>query len=84
MDTHPSDSAATPPGDFPGFSRRLAAPRSMEILSPLGKGGIQGGLGVGCPSGLRKPRHDNPLKAQRPLSFRLHSPFSKGDLGGSP
>jgi hypothetical protein len=26
------------------------------------------------------PRHDNPLKASRPLSFRLLSPFGKGDF----
>ena len=25
-------------------------------------------------------RHDNPLKASRPSSFRLLSPFGKGDL----
>ena len=28
-------------------------------------------------------RHDNPLKASRPLSFRLLSPFGKGDFQGA-
>jgi len=55
-----------------------AAPRFDESV-PLGQGGLQGSLGVGCPVGL-PTHHDNPLEASRPLSFRLLSPFGKGDF----
>jgi hypothetical protein len=59
-----------------------AAPRSMKTASPLGQGGTSGGFRSGLSSRLSQTRHDNPLKASRPLSVRLLSPFAKGDFQG--
>ena len=64
------------------FSREFVMPRCgamMKTPLPRGQGGLQGGR----PSQIR---HDNPLKASRPPScsrspsFRLLSPFGKGDF----
>ena len=55
----------------------------MKTASPLGQGGTSGGFRSGLSSRPSQTGHDNPLKASRPLSFRLLSPFVKGDFQGS-
>src|SRR5262245_5981810 len=64
-----------------------SAPRSMKIASPpWTRGNLRGfrSGSSGQPSHpSTPPHHDNPLKASRPLSFRLLSPSGKGDFQGS-
>ena len=66
-------------------SSRVAAPRSMKTASPLGQGGLQGGLEGDIhpvlptpsltPSGGSRRR-----RAHRPLSLSASPPTEEGDL----
>ena len=42
--------------------------------------GDLGGFRSGLSGRHSRTHHDNPLKASRPLSFRLLSPFGKGEF----
>src|SRR5262245_15371651 len=61
-----------------------SAPRSMKIASPpWTRGNLRGFRrgSSGQPSNPNKPPHHvTPLKASRPLAFRLLSPSGKGDF----
>ena len=61
---------------------RLPLPRSMKTAFPLGQGGTSGGFRNGLSGRPCQTGHDNPLKASRPLSFRLLSPLVRGIFKG--
>ena len=58
---------------------RCGATFDENSVPPSTRGDFRG-VKKGFPGQPSRTHHDNPLKASRPLSFRVLSPFSKGDF----